>query len=127
MQSAFANSPPTVTADRKGRSTFPQEALPDNVLKLRFFLNSFIHTAAPGTSFSLGCCPGTPFTFGGLLEFLPSLAEARDCQSLFEWGVSIVALFQEKDESGADESYSTNILLILDTAQTNFLFKLTDS
>ena len=90
-------------------------ALTRNVLKLRFFLNSFTHSAASSTGFNLGCCFGASFTFGGLFEFLPPLAEARNCQSLFGWGVSTVALFQEKDE-GVRRMKSTDVLLILDTA-----------
>jgi len=96
--SAFASSSPSGAVDRKKRPTFPQMALTRHVLKLRFLLNSFIHAAAPSTGFSLGCRPGASFTLGGLFEFLPPLAEARNCQSLFGWGVSVIALLQERDE-----------------------------
>lgn len=59
-----------------------QTPLTRNVLQLRLLLDSFIHATAPSTGGCFGGCPGASFPFGGLLEFLPPLAEACYCQSL---------------------------------------------
>jgi hypothetical protein len=73
-----------------------------NVLELGFLVDSFIHAATPSSGFGLGCCPGTPFTFSRLFEFLPPLAEARDCQSLFGWARMVSSFQERKDEAGRE-------------------------
>jgi hypothetical protein len=67
-----------------------------------------------------------PFALSRLLKFLPPLAEARNCQSLLGCGFSVVMLLHRMDE-GVEGMAKYPVSFVLDTAQTSFLFELTNT